>query len=122
MAESMLPSAWQQWAAPSTLPLGARLRTAVIDEGRGRVDAVARPLSRGEPKTVPWQPATAARTRTLGEPAPRPVPAEPWRDRCPASVSFPLGTRALGTRFAAQRAKRSQQCDETAARSACEES
>ena len=53
MAESMLPSAWQQWAAPSALPLSTKLGTAVAGVVRGRVDPVARPLSCGEPKTVP---------------------------------------------------------------------
>ena len=120
MAESMLPSA----LAPVTcaLPLGASLGTAVAGVVKDCVDAVARPLPCGEPKTAQGRRQSGGRTRTLAGPAPRPVPAEPWRDRCPASVAFPLGTRALGTRFAAQRAKRSQRCDETAARSACEES
>ena len=85
MAESMLPSAWQQWAAPSALPLSTKLGTAVAGVVKDCVDPVARPSSCGEPKTVPGlcQLISAARTRTLAEPAPRPVPAEPWRGRCP---------------------------------------
>ena len=87
------PSAWQQWAAPSALPLSTKLGTAVAGVVRDCVDPVARPLPCGEPKTVPWR-QSAARTRTLAEPALRPVPAGPWRGRCPrpASASLAPGT------------------------------
>ena len=69
---------------PSALPLSTKLGTAVIDEGRGRVDAVTRPfgpfcgvLRRAKKQSC----QSAARTRTLAEPAPLPVPPEPWRDQ-----------------------------------------
>ena len=44
MAESMLPSAWQQWAAPSALPLSTKLGTAVAGVVKDCVDPVARPF------------------------------------------------------------------------------